>query len=146
MPLPEDERGGRVFGAVDEAAFFVPVDRGADISRQLRFQFGRILIPARHADERAREDEAAQPRRLRQGVLDREQTAPGRAEQVEGVQFEFAAHALDLLERTVERPEVLVGGPVGAAATKLVEEDDRALVGELGERLEVVVRKAGPAV
>ncbi len=61
--------------------------------------------------------------------------------------LERLAQRPQLVDEELDRPEVGIVRPVGAPTAELVVDDDAAaLVCQLLERLEVVVRGAGPAV
>ena len=89
------------------------------------------------------------PRRLRECVLLRQEPAPRLAEDVVAVgDPERVDEVVQLADEELGRPEL---GPAvrvvrAAAVAELVVVDDRALVGEVCEREEVVVRRAGAAV
>ena len=97
--------------------------------------------------EGRREDEPATPSGAREHVLEREHPAPRRAEQVDAVEAERCPQRRRARRGRAGATDRVVLGPARAAAAELVVEDDAAaLLGELLERLEVVVRRAGPAV
>jgi hypothetical protein len=96
-----------------------------------------------------REDERAQPGRVRERVLLAEEAAPRLAEDVVAVgDSERVDEVVELANEELDRPEV--GAPVrivrAAAVPELVVVDDRAAVGQVGDRQEIVVGGPGPAV
>jgi hypothetical protein len=63
------------------------------------------------------------------------------------VEVEHVTNRPHLREEQLERPELRIVGPVGAAAPELVVHDNApAFQGQPLQRLEVVVRRAWPAV
>ena len=94
------------------------------------------------------EDEAREAGRLRQGVLHREHRAPGRAEEVDAARGRGrrARPAPRRTKSSTVQKSVGLLDPGAAAADLVVEDDPPAGGGERLERLEVVVRRAWPAV
>ena len=104
------------------------------------------------AQERARagrrgEDQGAQQGRVLERPLLREHPAEAVAQQVDAPEIERRAHLLDLAHEPLHGPERRVVGRLGLAAAELVVEDDAEVVGrQVGDRVEVRARAAGPTV
>ena len=113
-----------------------------------RAQLRRVLHVRRDRGRHRREDEALQVLLVLQRVLDSEHAAPGVPEEVEVLEPQRRAHLLDLLPESVDRPEARVVRLVGVGRAELVVviELDPLLRQEILETLEVLVRRAGPAV
>src|SRR5438093_10512806 len=93
--------------------------------------------------ERRAEDQAHDPCRAGENVFEREHASPGRAEEMDPLEPELRANCVDLFAEDGDRP-LDVPRAIGAPATDLVVDDDRALGTQPLERAEVVVRRAGP--
>ena len=127
---------------------------GAELDQGRSRRLGQLLDqPPRLARElgdarrRRGEHEPGDPLRSAAHVLDREPAAPRLPEQVAALEAERVAHLVDLLAGAVERPQRRVVRLVRAAAAELVVDDRRAVGGQaLGQRLDVVARRAGAAV
>ena len=66
---------------------------------------------------------------------------------MDAVEAERLSHRPHLVHEQLDRPQVGVVGPVGAAAAELVVDDDStSILGKLLQGLEVMVRGAWPAV
>jgi len=95
--------------------------------------------------QRRAEDQAHDPCRAGENVFEREHASPGRAEEMDPLEPELRANCVDLFAEDGDRP-LDVPRAIGAPATDLVVDDDRALGTQPLERAEVVVRRARAAV
>src|SRR5918995_1932748 len=115
--------------------------------RERRAQACRLGGPRLRRRRGSIQREADQPAGFSQHVLEREHRAPRSAEQVDLFEPQLVADGWQLVEEEVERPELRVVGAVRVSAAELVVEDHQSTpVRQPLERLEVVVRRAGPAV
>ena len=127
----------------------VPAERLLDLRRQKRAEPVRLGDEVGERGGRVGEHERAQARRLCQRVLLAEKAAPGLAEDVVAAgDPECVDEVVQLADEEVDGPEV--GAAVGVmrapAVPDLVVVDDGAAVGQVGEREEIVVRRARTAV
>lgn len=142
----EDRERRPVLRIVVRPGLLVVVEGLHDLGRQRRPQAQRLGDPFVDAGERRRQHEAGQPAVAAERVLQGEHSAPRGAEEVHAHEPELVAERGELVHEDRDAP---IDGlrTVGAAAADLVVEDDGAsLVGELLQRGEVVVRRAGAAV
>jgi hypothetical protein len=146
--VPSEPEGDRplVLRAREEAPLLVPVDHGADLVGQRLLQLFVVAREPRHAAGRVRDDQADERRPPVEDVLEREHPSPRVAEEVERLERERVAYGFELVHEPLDAPQRRFVGPVGTPAAELVVEDDLPLVGQLRERLDVVVAEAGPAV
>ncbi len=136
VPPVEDEARLHVLWVVVRACGLVLVERRPHVLRELRAELAGL---AREVGPRRRgvgEDERAQPGRLRERVLLREEAAPGLAEHV--VAFgdpERLDEVVQLADEEVDRPEVGAAVRVvrAAAVAELVVVDDGPSLAEVGE-------------
>ena len=134
-----------VFRVVVGAGPLVAVEDLDHLGRKRRAEAQLLLVPECEVRKRRAERQADDALRAGEDVLLRKHPAPRRAEEVGAPEPELLAHRVDLLAEDGDVPlDVL--RPVGVAAADLVVENDRPFTGELLERREVVVRRAGAAV
>ena len=125
----------------------MPIERVLRLLRQRGLQSSSHPAERGKARARAGEHESRQGRAgLPQQPLKCEPATPGVPEHREARELEVRHNRIELAHEGVERPQGVVLGLVAAAAAELVVEDDRALVCQSGEWLEVPVRQAWPAV
>ena len=115
-----------VLRIVVRAGALVTLEDLHDVGRKRVAKLQLLGRPLIHARERRAEDEADDPFRTGEHVLEREHAAPGRTEQMDPVEAELRAHRVHLFAEDIHRPlDVL--RPVRAAAADLVVDDDRPL-------------------
>src|SRR5262245_87815 len=68
------------------------------------------------------------------------------AEQVDALQSQGGADLRQFVGEALDSPEGGIRRPFATSAAKLIVEDDRSLVRERRQRLEVIVRETGPTV
>src|SRR5688572_7470999 len=146
MPLHQETQSRLVAGVAGGAFGFVTLQRDLDLRRKRRAVREIVGDPARRADQRRGQDRALQAGGIARGIFDRDQPAPGMAEDDAAVDLQRRAQGVHLGDEALDRPVALVARLVRVAAIELVVEDDGALFAEPGKRQEVVVRAAGPAV
>ena len=149
MAAVEDHARRLVLRVVGRLRFLVPAQGLLDLRRESRAQPVRLGDEVGERGGRVGEDERAQPGGLRERVLLAEEPAPGLAEDVVAVgDPERVDEVVQLADEQVDRPEVGAAVRVvrAAAVAELVVVDDGPAVGEIGEREEVVVGRAWPAV
>src|SRR5947199_7648722 len=95
--------------------------------------------------ERRAEDQAHDPCRAGENVFEREHASPGRAEEMDPLEPELRANCVDLFAEDGDRP-LDVPRAIGAPATDLVVDDDRALGTQPLERVNIVMRRDRAAV
>ena len=149
MALVEDHARLLVLGVVRGAGLLVALQRRLDLRRELRAEPVRLGDEVRKRGRGVREHEGAQPAWLGECVLLAEEPAPRRAEHVVPAgDSERVDEVVELADEQVDGPEVAVPPLVvrRSAVADLVVEHHGAVVGEVGQRQQVVVRRAGPPV
>ena len=143
----EDVDGREVRGVVVRTPCPQLLQRAAVGLRHGVDQPGRLRHELRRRARRAREDQPHDARASASEVLDREPAAPGLPEQVTALEPERLADDVELLHRTIDRPERRIVRLLRLAAAELVEHDHRSVRSHpLDERVEVVVAGAGAPV
>ena len=123
----EDAERLPVLRAVERPSLLVAVEDLDDVGRQRGAQPPGLDRPLLHAGQRRAQHEARETAVAAQRVLERELTAPRRAEEMDPLELELVAQRGELVEEDLDAP-VDVLRAVRAATADLVVEDDGAAV------------------
>jgi hypothetical protein len=79
-------------------------------------------------------------------MFDAQPTAPGLSEQVHRLESQRGPHFVDLANEALQGPESYIIGALGFAAAELIVEHDPSRVGQLIQRLQVIMAGTRTAV